>query len=154
MGSPILVRWHHYIESGPSGKWASYCMEYRLFGRLLVNQSVLTIDARSHDDVIKWKHFSRNWPFVSGIHRSLVASPYKGQWREALMFSLTCAWTNGWAKPLRGRWFETPSCSLWCHCNGVIESDRCVLLSDFYMVLFHSRLFHHNDTFVGNSMYM
>ena len=23
-----------------------------------------------HDDVIKWKHFSRYWPFVRGIHRS------------------------------------------------------------------------------------
>ena len=23
----------------------------------------------SHDDVIKWKHFPRNWPFVRGIHR-------------------------------------------------------------------------------------
>ena len=22
-----------------------------------------------HDDVIKWKHFSRYWPFVRGIHR-------------------------------------------------------------------------------------
>ena len=22
-----------------------------------------------HDDVIKWKHFLRNWPFVRGIHR-------------------------------------------------------------------------------------
>ena len=21
-----------------------------------------------HDDVIKWKHFPRNWPFVRGIH--------------------------------------------------------------------------------------
>ena len=26
--------------------------------------------AVSHDDVIKWKHFPRNWPFVRGIHRS------------------------------------------------------------------------------------
>ena len=25
---------------------------------------------KSHDDVIKWKHFPRNWPFVRGIHRS------------------------------------------------------------------------------------
>ena len=25
------------------------------------------------------------------------ASPYKGQWRGALMFSLICPWTNGWA---------------------------------------------------------
>ena len=24
----------------------------------------------AHDDVIKWKHFPRNWPFVRGIHRS------------------------------------------------------------------------------------
>ena len=23
-----------------------------------------------HDDVIEWKHFPRNWPFVRGIHRS------------------------------------------------------------------------------------
>ena len=49
-----------------------------------------------HDDVIKWKHFPRYWPFVQGIHRSPVNSPHKGQWRGALMFSLMCAWINGW----------------------------------------------------------
>ena len=49
-----------------------------------------------HDDVIKWKHFPRNWPFVRGIHRSPVNSPHKGQWRGALMFSLICVWINGW----------------------------------------------------------
>ena len=41
----------------------------------------------THDDVIKWKHFPRYWPFVRGIHRSPVNSLYKGQWRGALMFS-------------------------------------------------------------------
>ena len=50
----------------------------------------------SHDDVIKWKHFPRYWPFVRGIHRSPVNSPHKGQWRGALMFSLICAWINDW----------------------------------------------------------
>ena len=40
-----------------------------------------------HDDVIKWKHFPRYWPFVWGIHRWPVNSPHKGQWRRALMFS-------------------------------------------------------------------
>ena len=49
-----------------------------------------------HDDVIKWKHFPLYWPFVRGIHRSTVNSPHKGQWRGALMFSLTCVWINGW----------------------------------------------------------
>ena len=48
-----------------------------------------------HDDVIKWKHFLRYWPFVRGIHRSPVNSPHKGQWRGVLMFSLICAWING-----------------------------------------------------------
>ena len=51
-----------------------------------------------HDDVIKWEHFPRCWPFVRGIHRYLVTSPHKGQWREALMFSLICVWINGWVK--------------------------------------------------------
>ena len=39
-----------------------------------------------HDDVIKWK-----------ISSKLFASCHKGQWRGALMFSLMCTWTNGWA---------------------------------------------------------
>ena len=50
----------------------------------------------SHDDVIQWKQFLRYWPFVGGMHRSSVNSPHKGQWSGALMFSLICAWINGW----------------------------------------------------------
>ena len=49
-----------------------------------------------NDDVIKWKHFPRYWPFVRGIHRSPVNSPHKGQWRGALMFSMICSLINGW----------------------------------------------------------
>ena len=49
-----------------------------------------------HDDVIKWKHFPRHWPFVWGIHRSPVNSLHKGQWRGALMFSLICSWLKAW----------------------------------------------------------
>ena len=50
----------------------------------------------NHDDVIKWKHFPRYWPFVRGIHRSPVNSPHKGKWRRVLMLSLICDWINGW----------------------------------------------------------
>ena len=53
-------------------------------------------DVLNHDDVIKWKHFPRYWPFVRGIHRSSMNSPHKGQWRGALVFSLICIWINGW----------------------------------------------------------
>ena len=50
----------------------------------------------AHDDVSKWKHFPRYWPFVRGIQRSPVNSPHKGQWRGALMFSFICAWSSVW----------------------------------------------------------
>ena len=47
-----------------------------------------------------WRHqmetFPRYLPFVRGIYRSPVNFPHKGQWRGPLMFSLICAWTNGW----------------------------------------------------------
>ena len=63
-------------------------------------QSLVLIQFRrlghGHDDVIKWKHFPRNWPFVRGIHRSPVNSPHKSQWRGTLMFSLIYVWIHGW----------------------------------------------------------
>ena len=68
-----------------------------------------------NDDVIKLKIFPCYWPFVRGIHRSPVHSPHKGQWREALMFSLICTWINGWVKQSWGWWFESLSRPLWRH---------------------------------------
>ena len=50
----------------------------------------------SHDEVIKWIHFPHYWLFGRGIHRWLVNSPHKGQWRRALKFSLIYAWMKGW----------------------------------------------------------
>ena len=53
-----------------------------------------------HDEVIKWKHLPRYWTLVRGIYRSPVHSPNKSQRRGALMFSLVCAWINGWINNL------------------------------------------------------
>ena len=66
--------------------------------RRFVRDQVITVKANNmlHDDVIKWKHFPRYWPFVRGIHRSPVNSPHKGQWRGALMFTLICTRIKGW----------------------------------------------------------
>ena len=47
-----------------------------------------------HDEVIRWKLFARYWSFVRV--RGMVNSLHKGQWRRALMFSLTCARINDW----------------------------------------------------------
>ena len=72
-----------------------------------------------HDDVIKWKHFPRNWPFVRGIHWSPVNSPHNGQWRGALMlFYLRL--NKRLSKQSWGWWFETLSLQSWRHSN-VIE---------------------------------
>ena len=69
-----------------------------MFGRFIDGFSLglSSIVLTTHDDVIKWKHFPRYWPFVRRIHRSPVNSPHKGQWRGALMFTLICVRINGW----------------------------------------------------------
>ena len=77
-----------------------------------------------HDDVIKWKHFPRYWPFVRGIHRSPVNSPHKGQWRGALMFSLN----KRLSKQSWGWWFESLSYPLWGHCNGATITNISLIL--------------------------
>ena len=69
---------------------------------------------RKHDDVIKWKHFPRHWPFVRGIHRSPVNSPPKGQWRGVF---LDRRLNKRLSKQSWGWWFETPSRPLWRHTN-------------------------------------
>ena len=56
------------------------------------NKSILL----EHDGVIKWKQFTRHWPFLRGIYRSPANSPQKCQWRGSLLFYLFFAWTDGW----------------------------------------------------------
>ena len=72
-----------------------------------------------HDDVIKWKHFLRYWPFMWGIHWSPVNFTHKGQWHEVLMFSLISAWINGWVN-------NHEAGDLRCHCahHNIIVMNR------------------------------
>ena len=72
-----------------------------------------------HDDVIKWKHFPRYWPFVRGIHRSPVNSPHKGQWRGALMFTLIRARINGWVNNRQAGDLRRYRPPLWRHRNAI-----------------------------------
>ena len=61
-----------------------------------VNPPPISLFLITHDDIIKWKHFPRYWPFLRGIHRLPVNSPHKVQWRGDLMLSLICVWINDW----------------------------------------------------------
>ena len=71
-------------------------------------------DVIIHDDVIKWQHFLRYWPFVWGIRRAPVNSPHKGQWRGVFFYLRL---NKRLSKQSWGWWFETLSRPLWCHCN-------------------------------------
>ena len=86
----LLMSWRQIWQ-----KPSSTIMLTRLYNCSLAWRMLLSAN-KQHDDVIKWKHFPRYWPFVRGIHRSPVNSPHKGQWRGALMFTLICARINGW----------------------------------------------------------
>ena len=82
--------------------WATYVWFYSLHWSCHFNHPLcvflccVLLWFGTHDDLIKWKHFPRNWPFVREIHRSPVNFPHKGQWSGALMFSLIYAWINDW----------------------------------------------------------
>ena len=82
-----FVHWFHYVENTS----LQITLSHVIRGTATNSQNVFV-----HDDVIKWKYFPRNWPFVREIHRSPVNFPHKGQWRGALMFSLIYAWINDW----------------------------------------------------------
>ena len=79
----------------PDGKMWPVTPHAMMLGGIPPSITAWGVQCASHDDVIKWEHFPRYWPFVRGIPRSPVNSPHKGQWRGALMFSLNCVWING-----------------------------------------------------------
>ena len=91
--------WNHMITDTIVVNERPLCL-HCLRIRYIATFNIYVIDGRAagaaHDDVIKWKHFPRNWPFLRGIYRPPVNSPHKGQWRGALMFALICVWINGW----------------------------------------------------------
>ena len=89
-----------YVASSTSrkglkrSKWVEWLNVYAAFQDIMKTYPA-DFSLFLHDDVNKWKHFPRYWPFVRGIHQSPVNSRHKGQWRGALMFSLICACVDG-----------------------------------------------------------
>ena len=94
-----------------------------------------------------WRHQMETFSALLAI--CVGNSPITGeftsqsQWRGALMFSLICALNKRLSKRSWGWWFETPSHSLWRHCDGcfagvapMANTVRCVLArSIFFKIL-------------------
>ena len=73
--------------------------------------------ATIHDDVIKWKHFPRNWPFVRGITGPGEFPTQRPVTRSFdVYFDLRL--NKRLSKQPWGWWFETPSWSLWRQRNA------------------------------------
>ena len=77
---PYLSIFHHI---GPTEQMQVCNLHNITTTTRLQHQKLSYKNIPCHDDVIKWKHFLRYWPFVRAIHRSPVNSPHKGQRRGA-----------------------------------------------------------------------
>ena len=90
----MIMVWTKTIELGRIIKGYLYNDVNCTYSWRLLPSRTSGENSHRHGDVIKWKQFPRYWPFVQGIHRSLVNYPHKGQWRGALMFYFICVWVN------------------------------------------------------------
>ena len=69
---------------------------------------------RQHDDVIKWKHFPRYWPFVKFTGHRWIPRTKASDTEFGVFFDLCM--DKRLSKQWWAWWFETPSRPLW-HCN-------------------------------------
>ena len=71
----VEYRWRTYQSPGDDILLVKFYGDMRMWTSDLISL---------HDDVIKWKHFLRYWPFVRRIHLPPVNSPHKCQWRVSI----------------------------------------------------------------------
>ena len=94
---------------------------------LLIGQ----METHTHDDVMKWKHFPRYWPFVRGIHRSPVNSPAQRPVTRSFSLFFELRLNKRLSKQSWDCWFETPSHPLWRHHNDTQQyfmlHGRCII---------------------------
>ena len=101
-----------YIQNRHSNPWAFNELENHV-------EITVVFEKNGHkrcdirDDVIKWKHFPRYWPFVWVPGEFPAQRPVT---RSFDVFFDLCP-NKWWSKQSWGWWFETLSCSLWRHCD-------------------------------------
>ena len=104
-GRQCVISWRHWPPLAKSRTGEDY-------------QKYISIVVRNtHDDVIRWKHYLRYWPFVRGIHRSPVNSPHKGPATRSFDVFFDLNPNKQLSKQSSRWWFETPLHSLWRHSN-------------------------------------
>ena len=139
-----------------SDKWfyKQAFLQTSVFCILFTSKRYISTDRRYllsfYDDVIKWKHFPRNWPFVRGIHRSPVDSQKSVTRSFDIFFDLRL--NKRLSKQSRRRSFEPQSRSLWRHCNAAAHKHnearmiglhlQTIFSTTFSLILSFLRKFH------------
>ena len=96
----ITKFWYHKKQAKQHKTWAYYFGSYGITINTVAETPNCTLQAQNiaitvrwrlesvtnHDDVIKWKHFPRYWPFMRGIHRWPLDFPHKASDAELWCF--------------------------------------------------------------------
>ena len=86
-----------------------------------------------HDDVIRWKHYPRYWPFV----QSPVTGEFPSQRPVTRNFDFffDLLLNKRLSKQSKRCWVETPWRSLWRHCNDISE---CPLAFKMFLTILNT----------------
>ena len=85
------------------------------------NMPFVCFNVHQHDDVIKWKHFPRNWPLCGEITGPGEFPTQRPVTRSFDVF-FDLRLNKRLSKQPWGWWFETLSWSLWRHCSEIGKS--------------------------------
>ena len=101
-----------------------YLKQCWLMIKCVLRHSAESIFTINHDDVIKWKHFPRYTDHLCGEFTGPGEFPtQRPVTRSFDVYFDLCP--NKWlSKQSWGWWFETLSCSLWRHRNGLMKFIR------------------------------
>ena len=110
----ILCRWERNSESGAARTWL----------RTINGCGDALLCEGSHSEQLEswWRHQMEKkkftlLPFVIGFHRSPVDSPHRGPVTRRFDVFFDLHPNKRLNKQSRRWWFDTPSRSLWRHCN-------------------------------------
>ena len=125
-----LYNANHQHQILPYNDWTRHRLTKCIL--LLTSQASNTVSFVSISRKSWWRHqietFSALLALCAGNYQSPLDSPHKGQWRGALMFSLICAWTNGWANNRDAVTLKTISHTMTSLlCDGIIIGSHCIL---------------------------
>ena len=94
-------------------KWYfRYCAWYRCHSRWHGGRNAISVDTQR-----RFCALPGYWPFGREIHRSAVNLPQQRPLTRSFNVFFDRGLNKRLSKQSRHWWFETPSCSLWRHCN-------------------------------------